>query len=99
MAQDPTGGTVYIFINKVRNRAKIWHWQSDGFALYYKRLKSGTFELPKYDLKVGSLRLSYAHLILRVGGIAITNITRRKRYKKRDFGLLFYKIVFILALQ
>lgn len=83
--QNPDNGTVYIFINKVRNKVKLLHWQSGGFMLYYKRLESGTFELPEYDTEVGSLRLSYAQLILLIDGIAITNITRRKRYEKKWF--------------
>jgi len=52
--QNPDNGTVYIFINKVRNKVKLLHWQSGGFMLYYKRLESGTFELPAYDQEVGS---------------------------------------------
>ncbi|WP_185956458.1 IS66 family insertion sequence element accessory protein TnpB [Changchengzhania lutea] len=44
--QNPDNGTVYIFINKVRNKVKLLHWQTGGFMLYYKRLESGTFELP-----------------------------------------------------
>lgn len=80
--QNPTSGTVYIFINKVRNKVKLLHWRSGGFVLYYKRLESGTFELPQYDGKVGSLRLSYTQLILLIDGIAVTNITRKKRYEK-----------------
>jgi len=61
---------------------KLLHWQSGGFVLYYKRLESGTFELPEYDPEVGSLRLGYAQLILLIDGIAITNIVRKKRYEK-----------------
>ncbi len=61
--QNPDNLNVYIFNNKVRNKVKLLHWQSNGFMLYYKRLESGTFELPEYDIKVGSLRLSYAQLI------------------------------------
>ena len=82
LSQNPMDGTVYIFINKTRNKVKLLHWQSGGFVLYYKRLESGTFELPVYDGEVGSLYLSYAQLILLIGGIAITNITRKKRYEK-----------------
>ncbi len=82
LGQNPDNGTVYIFINKVRNKVKLLHWQSGGFMLYYKRLESGTFELPEYDSEVGSLSLSYVQLILLIDGIAITNITRRKRYKR-----------------
>lgn len=82
LGQRPENGTVYIFINKVRNKVKLLHWQSGGFILYYKRLESGTFELPQYATEVGSLRLSYSQLILLIDGIAITNITRKKRYQK-----------------
>ena len=80
--RSPDDGTVYIFINKVRNKAKLLHWQSGGFMLYYKRLESGTFELPDYDGSVGGLRLDYAQLVMLIDGIAITNMARRKRYEK-----------------
>jgi transposase len=80
--QNPTNGAVYIFINKLRNKVKLLHWQSGGFVLYYKRLEAGTFEQPHYDESVGSLRLSYTQLVLLIDGIAISNITRRKRHQK-----------------
>lgn len=80
--QDPSNGTVYIFINKVRNKVKLLHWQSGGFVLYYKRLETGTFEQPAYDETVGSLRLSYTQLVMLIDGVSITNITRRKRHRK-----------------
>lgn len=80
--QNPTNGTVYIFINKKRNKVKLLHWQSGGFVLYYKRLETGTFEQPFYEENVGSLRLSYTQLVLLIDGISIANITGRKRYRK-----------------
>lgn len=83
--QDLDNGKVYIFINKIRNKVKLVHWQSGGVMLYYKRLESGIFELPQYDAEVGSLRLSYAQLILLIDCNSITNITRRKRYEKVRF--------------
>ena len=79
----PTDGTVYIFINRSRNRAKLLHWQGGGFVLYYKRLEQGSFELPAYDGAVSGLSLDYAQLVLLVDGVSITNIERRKRYKER----------------
>jgi transposase len=77
----PDDGTVYIFINKARNKVKLLHWQSGGFVLYYKRLESGSFELPDYDESVGGIQLDYTQLVMLIDGISITNITRRKRYK------------------
>lgn len=82
LGQSPSDGTVYIFINKVRNKIKLLHWQSGGFVLYYKRLESGNFEVPQYDQVIGGLTLDYTQLVMLLDGVAITNITRRKRYKK-----------------
>jgi transposase len=76
----PSDGKVYIFINKLRNKVKLLHWQNGGLVLYYKRLESGTFDLPEYDDNVKSLGLTYSQLVLLVDGIAITHIDRKKRY-------------------
>ena len=76
----PTDGSVYIFINKVRNKVKLLHWQSGGFVLYYKRLEQGTFEIPCYDEKAVGIVLDYTQLVLLIDGVAITHLTRRKRY-------------------
>lgn len=53
LGQSPSDGTVYIFINKARNKIKLLHWQSGGFVLYYKRLESGNFEVPQYHQVIG----------------------------------------------
>jgi len=82
LSDDPTNGSVYIFINKRKNKAKILQWQSGGFILYYKRLETGVFELPVYDGCVLSMRLNYTQLVLLIDGVSITNITRKKRYQK-----------------
>jgi transposase len=77
---NPSNGNVYIFINKFRNKIKLLHWQNGGFVLYYKRLESGTFELPQYDVTVKSLGLTYVQLVLLIDGISIAHIDRKKRY-------------------
>ena len=77
----PSDGTVYIFINKLRNKIKLLHWRSGGFLLYYKRLESGTFDLPDYDQDVQRISLSYTQLVLLIDGIAITHLDRKKRYE------------------
>ncbi len=82
LSSSPTDGSVYIFINKPRNRAKLLHWQAGGFVLYYKRLEQGSFELPSYDGTVDGLVLDYSQLVLLIDGVSITNIHRRKRYKE-----------------
>jgi len=76
-----TGGDVYIFINKLRNKMKLLHWQSGGFVLYYKRLERGVFEHLNYDVETGSYLLSYSQMVLLVDGISIKNLEQKKRYK------------------
>jgi len=82
LASSPTDGSVYIFVNKLRNKAKLLHWQGGGFVLYYKRLEQGSFELPSYHTVTGSITLDYSQLVLLIDGVSITNIDRRKRYKE-----------------
>jgi len=77
----PTDGSVYIFINKAKDKIKLLHWQSGGFVLYYKRLESGRFDLPIYDIELGSITLDYSQLVLLIDGISITNLHRKKRHK------------------
>ena len=78
--QSLANGDVYVFINKSRNKIKFLHWSGNSFVLYYKRLESGTFEHPRYDIETGSYQLSYSQIVMLVDGISIKNIERKKHY-------------------
>lgn len=52
----PKNGSVYLFVNKLRNRIKILHWPTGGFVLHYKRLEKGTFQVPVYDKSVKTIQ-------------------------------------------
>ena len=80
MEADPSNGDVYIFINKQRNRLKLLHWEEGGFILFYKRLETGTIELPELSEEVGSLYISWTDLTLMISGIPFTHVKKRKRY-------------------
>ena len=80
LGKDPLNGSVYIFINRTRDKIKLLHWQGISFTLYYKRLEEGTFELPEYSPEAGSISLNYTQMVMLVDGLTIKNIQKRKRY-------------------
>ncbi len=73
---NPLSGDVYLFFNRKRNQVKLLMWDRDGFALYYKRLERGTFELPKSN----NTLLSSDILVCILQGIKLTSLNKRKRY-------------------
>ena len=40
---NPLSGHIFVFFRRQRDRMKLLFWESDGFALYYKRLERGTY--------------------------------------------------------
>jgi transposase len=80
---DPLSGSVYIFINKRKNRIKLLLWDSDGFWIFYKRLEKGTFQV-SFDLDgKEALEWSYDQLLLILSGIDVNSVKRRIRYKRQ----------------
>ena len=80
LEQEQGKNVVYAFINKQKNKLKLLHWRPGGFVLYYKRLEKGIFELPKYDIEVGLIVLTYTEMMMVLDGIRIVNISKNERY-------------------
>lgn len=82
LAQNPLSGDVFIFVNKRRTHIKLLTFEGDGFALYYKRLEKGTYELPDFTT-ADSFAITVAQLQLILGGISLKNIKYRPRYQHK----------------
>jgi len=77
---NPLSGDVFIFISRTRNRIKLLQWQRDGFAIYYKRLEKGSFELPVSTKEEFSI--SAQQLMLVMEGIKLSSVRQLKRYEQ-----------------
>lgn len=83
MRQDALSGAVFIFLNKKHNQVKLLLWEGDGFAMYYKRLEQGTYEVPAAQNNSTALSISNQQLQLILQGISLKSVRRRKRYQHK----------------
>jgi len=58
-------GSMFVFVNRQRNKLKILYWDSDGLAIWYKRLEKGTFRINKN----GQSELSRREFLMLLEGI------------------------------
>ncbi len=83
-AADPTDGSLFVFINRSRDRMKILHFAEGGFWLYYRVLEAGTFESLKKSDESPVLSIDSTELSMLLSGVSlVASSTRRKRYSKR----------------
>lgn len=82
MGENPLSGHLYMFLNRRRNRIKLLYWAVDGYALWYKRLEKGTFELPRSTSpEANHLEITASQLALILEGIELSSVRRRRRYQ------------------
>jgi transposase len=77
---DPLDGSLFLFINRRRDRIKILWWDHDGLALFYKRLEAGTFEAMRTGDDTATLEIDTTQLAMLLGGVTVEGAKRRKRY-------------------
>lgn len=80
MGCDPCDGSVYIFVNKARNRIKLLHWEPGGMVIYSKLLEAGTFgqpDLTTHNEVAGTIE--WRDLVLVVEGIIERPDSRKQR--------------------
>lgn len=74
-------GDGFVFVNKRRTMVKILVWDRTGFVIYYKRLSSGTFELPS-SRDSTSTELNLSKIMLVLEGVSLKSVQWRKRYHR-----------------
>jgi transposase len=81
-AQDPTCGHLFLFVNRRRDRLKILYWDRDGLAIWYKRLETGSFQIPTAPAEAVSIEMTATQLSLILSGIDLRSARQRKRYQR-----------------
>ena len=81
LGQDPLSGHLFLFVGRGKDRLKMLYWDTDGFALWYKRLEEGTFRLPRVS-QDASVELKASELAMLLEGIDLKSIKRSKRFER-----------------
>lgn len=79
MGKELHNGDGFIFINKRRTLIKILMWDRSGFVIYYKKLASGTIEIPKDS----DAQISVSTLLMMLEGVDLKQARFRKRFKRK----------------
>lgn len=83
LKQDPLSGSLFVFVNRRRDRIKILYWGQTGFCIWYQQLQKGTYQLP--DQKSlndrDTLEVTRSQLSLILDGIELSSARQRTRFQ------------------
>lgn len=84
MKCDAQNGDVYVFLRKRRNSIKLLRFEGDGFAIFYKHLERGTFEMPLFQQVNNTVLVNDQELLSNLMGVAVKKIKYRPRYTQQN---------------
>jgi transposase len=73
-------GGLFLFINKRRTMVKCMYWDTDGIAIWMKRLERGSVQHPQPASESKHVIMNATELHMLLTGIEVTNLKKRKRY-------------------
>lgn len=80
-ARDPFDGSVFVFMNRAKNRCKLLLWDQGGFWLLCRRLEKGTFALPAEGaLGMGRVEIDRVELAMLLDGIVAGPMRKNTRF-------------------
>jgi transposase len=81
LGNDPLSGHLFLFVSRGRDRLKLLYWDSDGYALWYKRLEQGTFRVPAVKSADPGVELRASELAMLLEGIDLKSLRRGPRFR------------------
>lgn len=83
--QDPFSGALFLFRSRTGNFIKVLWWDSDGFAIFAKRLEVGTFRFPDVRFVNGEyapVEIDRREFAMLLEGIDSNSVKRLRRYRR-----------------
>jgi transposase len=81
LAANPLSGHLFVFRNKPGDRVKLLYWDTDGYALWYKRLEVGRFRFPPVTAGQTRISITATELTMLLDGIDLDSVRRSKRFQ------------------
>ena len=83
LKQDPLSGSLFVFVNRRRDRIKLLYWGQTGFCIWYQQLQKGTYQLPGEDALEGreTVEVTRSQLSLILDGIDLSSARQRTRFQ------------------
>jgi transposase len=83
LMQDPLSGSLFVFLNRRRDRIKILYWGQTGFCIWYQQLQKGTYQLPdEASLEERqAVEVTRSQLSLILDGIDLSSARQRMRFR------------------
>lgn len=74
-----TEGSLFLFVNRRRDRIKALWWETGGLTLWYRRLETGTVELPKADGNQSHVMIDDVELTMWIAGVSLHSAKKRRK--------------------
>lgn len=83
LKQDPLSGSLFVFLNRRRDRVKILYWGQSGFCIWYQQLEKGTYQIPHATAlqDQDTLEVTRSQLSLILDGIDLSSVRQRPRFQ------------------
>lgn len=83
LKQDPLSGSLFVFLNRRRDRVKILYWGQTGFCIWYQQLEKGTYQIPNPQSldEQDALEVTRSQLSLILDGIDLSSARQRPRFQ------------------
>ena len=79
LKRDPLSGALFLFVNHRRDRIKVFYWDGEGLAIWYRRLEYGTSQVPASNDQLNAVKIRGDEFTMLLRSIDLSSVKRRKR--------------------